>query len=608
MLKKKIYLSLRLLMVGVLLYITGVQPQPVTARANHNDQSAEMAGAAQIDILTAGTYDDSHAAMQYTNGWKSKAQSSALNGAHRMTKLANKKIRFTFYGGQFDLMYTKTSSSGRFSVTIDGVKYSFNSSQATTQYQARWLSPSLVVGQHTVVIKKQRDDGKPIFVDGVIIYAPPASPTNTATAPQTGLIYYVSTTGSDSANGSQSAPWRTIQKAANTIPANSTIVVLQGNYPERVTVNRSGQDDAPIVFQAQGRVVMRGFTVTSNYVAIRGFEITDTPNVSTDGWGIWVSGDYCLIENNYVHYATRGGIVLFYIPGQQAANDCIVRNNRLYRNALTGIEIHGQNNLVEGNEIWGTIQHHPKWTSPPNWVDADGIRFHGSGHIFRNNYIHDILYGIPENINPHIDCFQTFTDGNYKQPASNILFEKNTCVNMQAQSSQEVGKAFMIENASGLTIRNNILRAYRVIQGINSNNLIVVNNVLTNRLDIPTSSHPSIISLTNTPNSFIKNNIFFDPLQHVIYFADSASQQGINISHNNIYRSNGTNVTGTAYPNDLWNVNPMFVNPAEGSFRLQAVSPLINKGITLSMVKVDFDGKARPQGSAYDIGAYEWSP
>jgi parallel beta-helix repeat protein len=596
-------------MVGILLYITGVQPQPVSASANHNDQGARMA---QIDILAAGTYDDSHASMQYTNGWKSVAQSSAFNGGHRRTKLANKKISFTFYGGQFALIHTKTSSSGRFSVTIDGVKYSFNSSRATTKYRARWLSPSLAVGQHTVVIKKQQDDGKPIYVDGVIIYGPLESPTNTATAtptvPQTGMTYYVSTNGNDASSGGQSAPWRTIQKAANIASKGDTIIVLAGNYPERVKISRSGEAGKSITFQAQGTVITKGFTLTANYVTIRGFEITDTPNASTDGWGIWVSGDYCLIENNYVHYATRGGIVLFYIPGQQAANDCIVRNNRLYRNALTGIEIHGQNNLVEGNEIWGTIQHHPKWTSPPTWVDADGIRFHGSGHVFRNNYIHDILYGIPENINPHIDCFQTFTDGNYKQPASNILFEQNTCVNMQAQSSQEVGKAFMLENASGLTIRNNILRAYRVIQGINSNNLTIVNNVLTNRLDIPTSSHPSIISLTNTPNSFIKNNIFFDPLLHVIYFDDSVSQQGVNMGHNNIYRSNGINITGTAYPNDLWNVNPMFVNPAGGNFRLQAVSPLINKGITLSMVKVDFDGKARPQGSAYEIGAYEWSP
>jgi hypothetical protein len=38
---------------------------------------------------------------------------------------------------------------------------------------------------------------------------------------------------------------------------------------------------------------------------------------------------------------------------------------------------------------------------------------------------------------------------------------------------------------------------------------------------------------------------------------------------------------------------------------LQASSPCINAGITLSTVTDDFNGTARPQGSAYDIGAFE---
>ena len=70
----------------------------------------------------------------------------------------------------------------------------------------------------------------------------------------------------------------------------------------------------------------------------------------------------------------------------------------------------GQNNLVERNEIWATIQYHPDWPNPPSWVDADGIHFHGGGHVFRKNYIHDISYSQPENVNPHVDCFQTFSE------------------------------------------------------------------------------------------------------------------------------------------------------------------------------------------------------
>lgn len=354
---------------------------------------------------------------------------------------------------------------------------------------------------------------------------------------------------------------------------------------------------------------MQGFTVAADYVSIRGFVITDTPDHVRDGWGIWAKSSYCILEENYVHDATRGGILLFTLPGEETQNhDCVVRNNRLHRNGFTGIEIRGRHHLVEGNEIWGTIQLHPKWLDPPRWADADGIRFHGSGHIFRRNYIHDILYGIPENPDPHIDCFQTFTDGSFHEAASDVIFEQNLCENMQAQSPLEAGKAFMIRDAINLIIRNNILRSYRVVQAIDSDNLKIINNTFTNRLDLSLRNSPAIITLTKTPNSLIKNNIFFDPLLHVIYFTDNLSETGVDIGHNNVFRSDGWAVPGKSYPNDLWNVDPMFLNFENGDFHLKPESPLIDSGASLAIVPTDYDDDPRPQGSGYDIGSDEWMP
>jgi len=52
---------------------------------------------------------------------------------------------------------------------------------------------------------------------------------------------------------------------------------------------------------------------------------------------------------------------------------------------------------------------------------------------------------------------------------------------------------------------------------------------------------------------------------------------------------------------------PMFVSSSTPyDFHLQSGSPAIDAGLTLSQVPYDFDGTARPQGSAYDIGAYEY--
>src|SRR2546422_7972760 len=61
--------------------------------------------------------------------------------------------------------------------------------------------------------------------------------------------YYVATTGNDTNPGTNTtAPWRTIQKAANTLTPGDTVLVRGGVYNELVTVNVSGS-------AAGGRVV-----------------------------------------------------------------------------------------------------------------------------------------------------------------------------------------------------------------------------------------------------------------------------------------------------------------------------------------------------------------
>jgi parallel beta-helix repeat protein len=427
---------------------------------------------------------------------------------------------------------------------------------------------------------------------------PPTSPPGT---PIPEGIYSVSTSGNDSYPGTSDQPWRTIQKAASSVGPGSTVIVLPGDYPERVQVTRSGASGAPITFKAQGTVTMKGFTVDADYIALIGFDISDTPNDWADGWGIFLQGSHCLIEDNYVHYATRGGISIWASPGDYASTShCIVRDNRLYRNATAGIELYGRDNLVEGNEIWRTIQYHPKWTNPPSTVDADGIRFFGSGHTIRGNYIHDINPQDPENVNPHIDCFQTWSD-EHEEAAHDIVFEQNWCENLN-----EGKYAFMLEDAYNLTIRNNIIQAFAGVttDGGGNSHLTIVNNVFASDLSF---SGGGGIGLGNCPDSTVENNIFYD-IRGPAISVDGTSQRGLAVGYNAVYHSDGTAPPGSPYPNDLWNVDPLFVKPAQANFHLQSGSPLIDAGDDLASVTNDFDGTPRPQGAGYDIGAFERRP
>lgn len=63
--------------------------------------------------------------------------------------------------------------------------------------------------------------------------------------------YYVSTSGSDSAAGSSTAPFRTIQFAANTAQPGDTVIITGGTYRETVTPPTSGTAGNPITFAAR---------------------------------------------------------------------------------------------------------------------------------------------------------------------------------------------------------------------------------------------------------------------------------------------------------------------------------------------------------------------
>ncbi|MCG6869506.1 MAG: DUF5123 domain-containing protein [Gammaproteobacteria bacterium] len=71
--------------------------------------------------------------------------------------------------------------------------------------------------------------------------------------------------------------------------------------------------------------------------------------------------------------------------------------------------------------------------------------------------------------------------------------------------------------------------------------------------------------------------------------------------------SNVLATSGATYNEGEGNIDaePLFVNAAGGDFHLTAGSPVINSGTSFGAPKIDVDGKPRPGGTGYDMGAYE---
>jgi hypothetical protein len=139
---------------------------------------------------------------------------------------------------------------------------------------------------------------------------------------QAGSSFYVSTSGNDSNPGSSSAPWRTIQRAANTVTAGATVYVKGGVYNESVHFPSSGTSSNPITFTnypGQNAVIDgTGLTVhgtqglvnviDQSYITISGFEIRNytTSSSRPTPAGIWVTGSGSGVKllNNKVHNIT----------------------------------------------------------------------------------------------------------------------------------------------------------------------------------------------------------------------------------------------------------------------------------------------------------------
>ncbi|MCX6144748.1 MAG: right-handed parallel beta-helix repeat-containing protein [Ignavibacteriales bacterium] len=129
-------------------------------------------------------------------------------------------------------------------------------------------------------------------------------------------------------------------------------------------------------------------------------------------------------------------------------------------------------------------------------------------------------------------------------------------------------------------------------------------------------------------NVYIRNNIFADAADQCVRWWRKEDINTMVLDRNCWYQSNGllgridlqegigvVNITydyatqwETYKAGTKQDPNSIHSDPLLNSDRtLQASSPCIDAGITLSTVTNDFNGTTRPQGAAYDIGAFEAS-
>jgi hypothetical protein len=66
----------------------------------------------------------------------------------------------------------------------------------------------------------------------------------------TGAIFHVATNGNDSGPGTEAAPWRTVQKALNTLGAGQTAYIHGGTYAQSLRLSRGGTASDPVTIRS----------------------------------------------------------------------------------------------------------------------------------------------------------------------------------------------------------------------------------------------------------------------------------------------------------------------------------------------------------------------
>ncbi|HEV2750073.1 MAG TPA: choice-of-anchor Q domain-containing protein [Gemmatimonadales bacterium] len=214
-------------------------------------------------------------------------------------------------------------------------------------------------------------------------------------------------------------------------------------------------------------------------------------------------------------------------------------------------------------------------------IGLSGMTFINDNVVIEQNVIHDIgRDSTGENgCNPGNTYWQNHDHGIYLDTGANVIVRNNVFYN--------ITRGWAVQCYPGPLSQ-----------------IYVANNTFA--FPNPHEDGQIIVAATLTTGAIV-NNIFYQPQTAGVWF-DAATTSGVAVQYNLTMggpASTGSGA-GVTLSNNLDNTDPMFVDALGFNFQLTAGSPAIDAGATLSYVTNDFLGMSRPQGAAYDIGAFEF--
>lgn len=397
--------------------------------------------------------------------------------------------------------------------------------------------------------------------------------------------YHVKPGGNDNNSGlSFQMAFKTLQTATNRVKAGDTVFVYDGLYKgfDHFYKN-SGTAAAPIVYLAAGDEVIinqscgRGFDGLniegSHYIIVDGFKvygIADPVGSGEDGIRA-VLADHITIRNCVVDSCYRG-IFTGY------TDDFLVENNLCFRS-------YGEHGIYVSN-------------------NSDRV-------IVRNNICYNNkAAGIQ--LNPDLSSGGPGLSYNVRI-YNNVCYNNRIGLNLQGLYYSEVYNNLIYNNGSGGG--GNGITLFHGDAASGCNDVKVYNNTVI----VPPGSQWCILAI-ESDSLFVYNNILLSSSVKgcldiesscTNYFGDYnliTDKMTINQGNSYINASQWKSMGNDLHSLVISDFNSVFENLGSNDYHLNLTSPARNQGTSIvsGIVIHDLDGVKRPQGTAYDIGVYEF--
>lgn len=397
-------------------------------------------------------------------------------------------------------------------------------------------------------------------------------------------IFYVSKDGNDNNNGTEINPWLTIQKAADTLVAGDTVYIKAGTYNECVLIKNSGTPNNYITFthyQTDAVILNKSCGI----------------GISNADWsaGFWIKNKSWIKIIGFMLIDCYSGV------HADTASNIIITNNYIQNPIQSAIKIgwgYSSNITIEKNLVIRT--------NGTAWQEMISVS-NGHNVEVKNNYV------MQNNKGEGID----FKDGTSDSSIHHNLVENTYAVGIYIDSYSSIP-------SSNIDVYGNIVHdaGFGAATGA---------YIMGNEYGELTTNVKFFNNIAY--NSYIGFGLgYYGYLGHVpqykdVYFINNTSYN--NGNRNFLFGMVGTNIVirnnigykGTPYSGEgqihtvdhnSWDIfpgqDPKFINESSYDFHLKSDSPAINKGSSINAPSTDFDGIIRPQGTGYDIGAYEYVP